>query len=180
MGLVLAARQSRAEKVMAINKQIEIKAEQIARMRAADIPKAKIAHAMDLTYPGLKRIMDTPEYEAIEKRVFQGVKDYMDERLKQRINERIKLGEDMEDAVSDAVKVLLDALRNKKDFRAALEVLDRDPKHSFGKGSRQMERAEAPAISAEALSSAIKEADVTQKIMKSVERISSDQPIAKA
>src|SRR5262249_6275119 len=122
----------------------------------------------------------TPEYQTIEERVAKSTIDYMDERLKERINQRIKLGEEMEDAVGEAVKVLLDALRKKKDFRAALEVLDRDPKHMFAKGSRQMERNSRPVISAEALSDAVKQADVTEKIMKAAERMASDQTIAKA
>lgn len=87
----------------------------------------------------------------------------------------------MEDAVAEAIHVLLGALREKKDLRAALEILDRDPQHQFGKASRSQVETKAPStISSAALADAVKEADITNKIMRAAEDLNPNETFPKA
>lgn len=166
---------------MSLNRQFEIKAELIAHMVVAGVARPKIAKALDLTYHGLDGILSTPEYQTIESRVAGRAKQKMQEITDARMEKRLALKAEVEDAVSEAIGVLLKALREKKDLRAALEILDRDPRHDFTKASRQAEiREKTPAISSEALATAIKEADVTDKIIRAAENLEVNQTFPKA
>jgi hypothetical protein len=144
-----------------MNRQVEIKAEQIARMIVKGLPKTRVAIEMGMTYEGLQRITRCPEYLQIEERVRATVLGKMDARL----DKRAQMEAEVEDAVPEAMKVLLDHVRQKRDLRAALEVLDREPTRTFAKQQRPENATLQPGISSEALASALKEADVTQRIM---------------
>lgn len=166
---------------MSLNRQFEIKAELIAHMVVAGVARPKIAVALNLTYKGLDGILSTPEYQTIEARVAGRATKQMQEITDRRIEKRLELKTEVEDAVSEAIHLLLQKLRKEKDLRAALEILDRDPRHDFTKASRQAEiREKAPAISSEALASAIKEADMTQKIIWAAENLETNQTFPKA
>ena len=166
---------------MPLNRQKEIRAELIANMVVAGVERPKIARALDMTYPNLRQLMSTPEYQIIEERIANQVKGQMDEITSERVKRRLALKEEVEDAVSDAIQVLLQKLRKDKDLRAALEILDRDPQHDFAKGSRQAEvKLKTPAISSEAMSNALKEAEITQKIIQAAEKLTGDEKFPEA
>jgi hypothetical protein len=155
-----------------MNRQVEIKAEQIARMVVKGLPRTRIAIEMGMSYDGLTRIFKCPEYIEIENRVRGTMVGQMDARLAQRA----KMETEIEDAVPEAMQVLLDNVRKKRDLRAALEVLDREPSAQFAKRKPE-ERAELkPGISSEALASALREADLTHKIMKHASSFGADSP----
>lgn len=155
----------------------EIKAEQIARMVVRGIPKTRIAEEFGMTYAGLENLTLSPEYKQIEDSVRMRVTKQMDERL----DRRARMEEEVEDAVPEALKVLLDHVREKRDLRAALEVLDRDPAHIFTKSARQPVDTRPPQISSEALATAIKEANWTHKLVESAQAgVLDSKPIAEA
>jgi hypothetical protein len=86
-------------------------------------------------------------------------------KMDARLAKRAEMERDLEDALPEAMQVLLDHVREKRDLRAALEVFDRDPAHQFVKASRTASENQTPAISSEALATAVKEAEWTHKIM---------------
>ena len=114
-----------------MNRQVYIKAEQIARMRVKGIPMTRICIEMGMSYDGLVRITRDPTFLQIEDAVRQQVTGKMDARLAQRA----QMEDEVEDAVPEAMKVLLENMRAKRDLKAALEVLDRDPQRQFAKGA---------------------------------------------
>jgi hypothetical protein len=77
---------------------------------------------MGMSYEGLIRITRCQEYLQIEERVRNAVVGKMDAQLAKRA----EMGTEVEDAVPEALQVLLDNMRKKRDLRAALEVLDRE------------------------------------------------------
>lgn len=140
----------------------EIKAEQIARMVVKGISKVRIAEELGMTYQGLVQLTMSPEYKTIEDSVRCAIIRKMDARLEKRA----QMQEEVEDAVPEALQVLLDHVREKRDLRAALELLDRDPQHVFTKASRSTAiDSQGPQLSAEALASAVKEANWTHKLV---------------
>jgi hypothetical protein len=140
------------------------------------LPRTKIAIEMGMTYDGLTRIVRCPEYIEIENRVRASLLGKMDQRL----DRRAKMEAEIDDAVPEAMQVLLEHVRKKRDLRAALEVLDREPTRCFAK-NRETQESMQSGISSEALASALKEADVTNRIIKSVNQTTSDEkPAANA
>jgi hypothetical protein len=128
---------------------------------------------MGMSYEGLTRITRCQEYLQVEERVRNAVVGKMDARLAKRA----EMGTEVEDAVPEALQVLLDNMRKKRDLRAALEVLDRDPAHQFSKTSRtQPGDAQTPQMSSEALADAIKEANITYNMMKRASALDSQKP----
>ena len=125
-----------------MNRQVEIKCEQIARMIVAGLKATRIAEQMNLSYSGLQRILACPKYRLIETRVRTGVVGKMDVVL----DRRAQLQQEVEDAVPEACKVLLEHVTKKRDLRAALELLDRDPQRTLTKSSRTEPQREAPGV----------------------------------
>jgi hypothetical protein len=157
-----------------MHRQVEIKAEQIARMIVKGMPGTKIAIEMGMSYDGLQRILKQPEYLEIEQRIRTGVTAKMDARL----DKRAEMSDEVEDAVPEAMSVLLDAVRKKRDLKAALELLDRDPGRQFAKarpGAMQPLFGGASAAAStgplagvlprEALTQAVRDADLTHSIL---------------
>lgn len=144
-----------------MNRQVEIKAEQIARMIVAGMRIVRIAEQMQLSYAGLQRILQCPEYLEIETRVRKENISQMDAAL----GARAQLRNDLEDAVPDALKVLLDQVKQKRDLRAALEVLDRDPSRTLVKSSQQVVSSQPTAIPQSVLDTAVREAEHTREIL---------------
>jgi len=156
-----------------MNRQVLVKAEQIARMVVRGLPLTKVCIEMGMSYEGLVRITRHQEYLQIEEHVRNAVVGQMDARLAKRA----EMETEVEDAVPEALQVLLDNLRKKRDLRAALEVLDRDPAHQFSKASRtQPFDAQTPQMSSEALADAIKQADTTYDMMKRASALDSQKP----
>lgn len=150
-----------------MNRQVYIKAEQIARMVVKGWPLTRIAIEMGMSYDGLYRITKQPEYLKIEEEVRLDVTGMMDARLAKRA----AMEKDMDDAVPEAFQVLLDGVRKKRDLKAALEVLDRDPRRQFAKASRNAPtEPDKPLLASEALASAVKDADVTHTILESAKQ----------
>lgn len=146
-----------------MNRQVEVKCVQIARMVVKGMKLTQIAIEMGMSYSGLVAITRRPEYLALEEQVRSGVVMQMDARLAKRA----AMQTEMEDHVPDAMKVLLDAVTKKRDLRAALEVLDRDPQRTFSKASRS-EPVPQPGVAGlptEALAEAVKQADITHNIL---------------
>jgi Zn-dependent M32 family carboxypeptidase len=84
----------------------------------------------------------------------------------------------MEDAMPEAVEVLLQNLRQKHDLKAALEVLDRDPQRQSAKGSRSGQSTNVGVgvqvrIDSQALAQAIDEANKTHEM---IERATKSKP----
>ena len=150
-----------------MNRQNDMTAELIAELVVAGVARPKIARALGMTYLALDRIMSTPEYQAIEDRIAARTKRKMEELADARLEKRLGLKVEVEDAVAKAIDILLAKLTDPKEqLRAALEILDRDPLHDFTKASRQKDpREKAPSISSEAFSNAIKEAGITHTII---------------
>lgn len=169
------------DKPLAFNQQAVLKAEMIAHMVMAQLTPYKIAQAMGMTLYGLKQIMIRPEYQEIEDRVAGRAQKKVEEASDRNLERRMALKVEVEDAVSEAVGLLLKTLREKNDLRAALEILDREPQHQFSKASRSQTEAKAPStISSAALADAVREADITSKIMRSAENLEPDQTFPKA
>lgn len=130
-------------------------------------PLTRIAIEMGMSYDGLYRITKQKEYLEIEEDVRKDVTGMMDARLAKRA----AMEKDMDDAVPEAFQVLLDGVRKKRDLKAALEVLDRDPRRQFTKASRNApQEAEKALLPSEALASAVKDADVTHTILESAKQ----------
>jgi hypothetical protein len=151
-----------------VQRRVVIKAEQIARMVVKGMKVSRIAIEMGMSNDGVGRILRNPDYLAIEEGIRKGTLARMDARLEKRA----ELGEDVEDAVPEALEVLLDAVRKKRDLKAALEVLDRDPQRQFAKGNASRQPAaqaptvgSQPSLPADALDQAIRDADLTHTIL---------------
>jgi hypothetical protein len=148
-------------------------AEQVARMMVAGMKPHEIAQELGYSYAGLQRIIQCPEYVEIETQVRKKMNDKMDEVL----DRRAEMKKEVEAAVPEAIKLLLDAMREKHDLRAALELLDRDPKRDFVKASRsQPVEPEKTGISSEALASLVRDADLTHKIMQQASALDEQKP----
>lgn len=150
-----------------MNRFVKIKAEQIARHVVNNVPLTKIALAMGMSYDGLLRITKTIEYQEIEADIRAQHLGQLDAKLAARVDLRQKAADEMEDAVPEAMQVLLDGLRKKRDLKSALEVLDRDPKRQFAKGASAAKPAETvrPSIDSKVLAQAVKDADITHSIL---------------
>ena len=153
-----------------MNRQVEIKCDQIARMVVKGMPKTRIAIEMGMSYDGLIRITRCPEYLTIEESVRNTVVGKMDQRLAKRA----EMSTEMEDTVPEAMKVLLEHVSKKRDLRAALEVLDRDPKRQFAKskGDQPINPLQPGAgIANDALAAAVKDADLTHNIIQNAAQV---------
>ena len=118
-----------------MNHKNDMTAELIAQLVVAGVARPKIARSLDMTYLALDRIMSTPEYHAMENRIAARTKKKMEELADARLEKRLGLKVEVEDAVDEALRVLLAKLNDpdsKEQLRAALEILDRDPLHDFG------------------------------------------------
>lgn len=148
-----------------MQRQVIIKAEQIARMVVKGMKGTRIAIELGMSYDGIQRILRNPDYLLIEDRIRKEVLGRMDARLEKRA----QMGEEVEDAVPEALAVLLDAVKKKRDLKAALEVLDRDPQRQFAKAKpQQPAAASGPQVSAlpsDALAQAMADADITHTIL---------------
>jgi hypothetical protein len=81
---------------------------------------------------------------------------------------RQDLAEEVEEVVPEAMKVLIEGVMKKRDMKAALEVLDRDPRRQFAKASHPTVnplQAGTPVLEASTLASAVTDADITHQIL---------------
>lgn len=161
---------------MSMNEDSRKKAEQICRMLWQGYGRAQTARMMGMSYEGLLRITKTEEYREIDEIIRQQVLGGMDATLARRTdirNVRDELRDEMEDAVPEAWRVLIQNLRHKQNLKAALEVLDRDPERQFSKtgaGLRPVQNTNIGVgvqvqIDSQALAQAIQEADRTHELI---------------
>lgn len=128
------------------------------------LPKTRIAIEMGMSYDGLMRITRDSGYLTIEENVRKGVTDKMDARL----DRRAAMECEVEDAVPEAMRILLDQVIQKRDLKAALEVLDRDPRRQFAKsrgGEAVNPLQSGPALTGDQLANAVRDADITHQIL---------------
>jgi hypothetical protein len=125
------------------------------------IPKSRIAIEFGMSYDGLTRITYQPEYLKIEEEVRRTMRQKMDARLEQRA----KMEDEVDDALPEAMQVLIDGVRKKKDLRAALELLDRDPMRQFAKGSKSTtgQGAPPPTLPEDSLRSAVQASETARE-----------------
>lgn len=159
-----------------MNRQVFLKAQQIARLTVSGVPASRIAVEMGMSYDGVLRILKTEEYKQVEEEVQRDVLGKMDAKLAQRADMRMKMADEMEDeAVPEAWKVVIENLRKRRDLKTALEILDRDPQRQFARGaanagqtyngSQKPQAPSRPPIDSTALSQAIHDADITHDIL---------------
>lgn len=114
--------------------RVNIKIEQIARLRVAGIKDVRIAALVGLTNGGLQRILALPEYKEHEESILHGTLSKMDEALAGRVNE---MKREFAVGVPAAMRALLETVTQRRDLRARLaaasEILDRDPDRAFAK-----------------------------------------------
>lgn len=108
--------------------KVQILIELVARLRVARLGDESIAKRLGLSRSGLSRILSTPEYKAEQDKVLREVTGQLDSVLKARSDYLAQ--EFSAKAVPEAMKGLLDVVRQRKDLRsclmAAKEILDRD------------------------------------------------------
>lgn len=169
-----------------MNRQVQIKSEQIARWVIAGRKGTWIAEQLGMSYAGLMRIYSNPEYREIENDVRQRVLGQMDTTLdksrtiddpmaardRERASARAKIREDYEDnAVPAALQVLVDKVKKNNDLTAAIAILDRDPSAQFVKqspkpASPQQSQTVAPAtLPPSVLDATVTEADLAQSVI---------------
>lgn len=153
-----------------MQRRVEMKAEQIARMIVKGMKGTQIAIELGMSYDGVCRILRNPDYLRIEEGIRKGVLGKMDARLAKRA----EMGEDMEDAVPEALGILLENVRKKRDLKAALELLDRDPQRQFAKAKPAAQAAAVQptfgSLPSEALAQAIQDADLTHNILQTTKQ----------
>jgi hypothetical protein len=149
-----------------MNRQVYIKAEQIARMMVKGWSKSKIAVQMGMSYDGLIRITRDPRYLEIE----QAVRNQVTGKMDQVLDKRASMSDEIEDAVPDALRVLLDQVRHKHDLRAACEVLDRDPKRQFAKNPNARAGPQADALPPDLAQAAKKADEVMDQVLRTAAR----------
>jgi len=127
--------------------RINIKIEQIARLRVAGIKDVRIAALVGLTNSGLQRILALPEYQEHEQSILDGTISKMDEALAGRVQE---MKREFSVGVPAAMRALLETVTQRRDLRARLaaasEILDRDPDRAFAK-TRLGQSEVAPGVS---------------------------------
>jgi|SRR5271155_1879498 len=111
-------------------KTSNIKIPQIARWRIAGITDTKIAELINMSIPGLARILATDEYKQYEAALLNGHLTDMDRALAGKVS---AIHQEIRSAVPAALRCLVDTVTQRRDLKAALqaakEILNRDPDH---------------------------------------------------
>ena len=110
--------------------------EKIARLRAASVPDKDIARVVNLTPAGLATLLQRPDYRQLEKEILAQTTQILDEAL---ANDVTAMRQHFAHAVPEAMRSVIDILRQNKDLKtrleAAKEVFDRDPNGTFSKST---------------------------------------------
>jgi hypothetical protein len=154
---------------MASSKAVVAKAEEIARQLLKGRSPQSTARQMGMSYEALIRITATAEYQEIEAGV---AKTLGDKAVKAGPRSRIQ--EEMEELIPQAFRVLQEKLE-KRDLKAALEILDRDPERQLAKGRDGSQPAPVSGgvkvhIDSKALAQAVKEANQTYELIEKATR----------
>lgn len=117
--------------------KVQIRIEQIARMRVAGIKDYIIAQQVGLTQAGLSRIIALPAYQDVEQAILQGHLTMMDKALAGKVD---ILRQELRTAVPAALRTLVETATQRRDLRSALaaslEIMDRDPDGVFTKKTK--------------------------------------------
>jgi hypothetical protein len=117
--------------------KVQIKMEQIARLRVSAMADTRVAQIVGISYGGLQRIIALKEYKDLERIVREAVVGKMDDALERRRIDVMKASSELQDAVPDALRFIIETAKQGKDLRARLiaskELLDRDPNAAFCK-----------------------------------------------
>jgi hypothetical protein len=155
---------------MASSKAVVEKAEEIARQLLKGRSPQSTARQMGMSYEALVRITATAEYQEIEA----GVAKTLGEKAI-KVGPRTRIQEEMEELIPQAFRVLQEKLE-KRDLKAALEILDRDPERQLAKG-RDGGQPAAPTstgvkvhIDSKALAQAVKDANETYELVERATR----------
>lgn len=149
--------------------RMAIKLHQIARMRVAGVKDVVIAQQMNLSTPGLARILALPEYQDLEQSILLGHVSKMDEALAGKID---VIRAEFKHGVPLAMRTMVEIVQQRRDLRSALaaasEILDRDPDRTYAKSQRSASQegdgvANAAPLPADTLAVLTKEADKLTK-----------------
>lgn len=147
--------------------QVNIRLQQIARLKVAGLKREQIAKAVGLTPAGVDRILALDEYKAEEEKVLAETVGAMDRAL---VGKADLIRQEAREAVPVAIRTLLETARQRKDLRAALaaskEILDRDPDRTLPQ-QRSASQADGlgqnflgqPALPSDQMSALLKEND---------------------
>ena len=144
------------------------KLHQIARLRLfSGMKDDAVATLVGLSRGGLSRIIALPEYQELERQLLEGGVTKLDEALAGKQEEMKKV---FSSAVPAAMRTLVEAVTQRRDLRtavaASIEVLDRDPEHTFAKAGRgEIASAHANAVPSGVLNQAIA---ATKEVAKAV------------
>lgn len=117
---------------------ILMKLNTIARLRLfSGMKDGPIATLCGMTQSGLSRLIALPEYQEIEQQQLAGGITKLDEAVAGKAEEMKKI---FAPAIPAAMRTLQEMVLQRRDLRAAvaasIEVLDRDPEHTFAKANR--------------------------------------------
>ena len=158
---------------MAMMKETRKRAETLARLLWFGYGPERAAKMMGVHYTTVHRLTQRPEYPQIEEDIGEELMGKAGLHLKHRSDAtkmREKLNQAMEEAIPKAFGILMKELDDKPSRGIACEVLDRDPKRQFAKGSSGTHQPTPQVgvqvnIDSQALASAIHEADKTHEMM---------------
>lgn len=146
-----------------INERVQIKIEQIARLRFRGIKDVRIAEQLGISYGGLQRILATSQYRNYEAAYRKTQLGRMDSIIESQTD--ILLRKEAAEAVPEALKFVVDQLKNSRDLRirlaAAKEILDRDPRRRLVKQTRTDAPAQTPELPESIVASIRDESDKT-------------------
>jgi hypothetical protein len=118
------------------SRKVFLKIHQIARFRVRGHKDADIARHFGLSQGGFARLVGSSEYKEIEAQVLQTVLGRLDESA---VNEITDLRLKFSAALPEAIKSLLDTVKQNRDLKARMEavkeIFDRDPQKTFTKSS---------------------------------------------
>lgn len=113
---------------MAQSAKVQIRMQQIARLRVAGVKDAVIAASVGLTPAGLARIVALDEFKDLQDSILHGTISKMDQALAGKAD---LIKQQFREGVPLAMRTLLETVTQRRDLRAAMaaasEILDRDP-----------------------------------------------------
>ena len=127
-------------------KTTNIKIPQSSRWRIAGVSDTRIAVLMQMSIPGLARILATTEYKEYEAALMNGTLNAMDMAMAGKVAE---IQNECRKAVPAALRALVDTVTQRRDLKAAMaaakEILDRDPDRTLAPAGEEAIAAGIPA-----------------------------------
>jgi hypothetical protein len=121
----------------ALNSQMKIRIEKVARMRVQGVKDHVIQRILDINPPAFKYLINLVEYQEVEEQILSG---HLTDLDKATAGQADVLRQQAREAVPTALRTLVEAASQRRDLRTALaaagELLDRDPDRLFTKSSK--------------------------------------------